>query len=126
MAINTASAAYSLRQAYQGSPTVTTAITTSYTAPAVTANVPTGNATAIIKEIIAVNYSGAAVNAQVYLVPNAGSAANANMIEFAPFTASDTKWVSGTNTGMPAGSTIYVQSSVANAVAFTISVTEVQ
>ncbi len=123
MATNASIAAYSGRQIYQGSPSATTVTSTGYTTPANTTNVPSPNATCIIKEISCVNYSGGAVTAYVY----AGGTANSNLIDLFPFTAtSDQKMFSGINTMIPAGQTIYVQTTVANSCTFTISVSEVQ
>lgn len=120
--LNLSSTAYSPRQAYQGSPTATTVTSTTYVTPANTTNVPSPNATCVVKEIDVVNYSGAAVNVSVY----AGGTANANLIAYFPFTANDTKMISGVNTMLPANTTIYVQTSVANSATITISVTEIQ
>jgi hypothetical protein len=112
------------RQIYQGSPSGTSAVSTGYTTPANNANVTNPSATFYVKEIKVINYSAAPVNAYVY----AGGTANSNLIGVFPFTLSqlDEKVVSGINTMIPAGQTIYVQTSVANSCTFVISGVEIQ
>lgn len=99
-----------------------TSATSYYTAPSNNSNVTSPSATAYIKEIIICNTSGTAVTATISV--GGGNGVN-NIISGLSINPNDTKILSGLNTMIPAGQSIFVWGNTASALSVTISGVEV-
>lgn len=119
MSISPAAVA-SPQQLYQGQPG--TAVSTLYTAPASSGNVPSPCATAQITELILANNTATAAAVTLYLVPNGGTAGAANAILAAvSVAANDTKYLSDLKTLFPPGASLQGLQATAAAITVTAS-----
>jgi hypothetical protein len=110
-----------IKSFYKGQPT--TSASTVYTAPANTTSQPSPYATAVIKEIIAVNTSGTAAN--VTLGIN-GVAATNQILPTKQVNANDSIVITQLNTALSAGDTLQVLQGTSGAITLIVSGIEVQ
>ncbi len=116
--INSSLTRGSIVSMYKGQPPTT--LTTEYTAPANTSNVPAPNATAVITEITLCNNSSAQATVQIV-------AGGVNLLAAAySMSAGQTVILGDLKTTLKAGETIQVQQGTASAISITISGMEVQ